>query len=335
MSTHDESSLLSALQSHGLVAAPSAAAMPAQSPVLHRPWYIGLILGASGWLAGLFVLGFVALLFRPDTAPALAVCGAVLLAAAWGLFVVDRDGAFTSQLALALSIAGQCLMLFAMTRDTHSVVYIAGAACLLQVLMVLLMPNRLHRSMCTLFALIAWAVWIRAALWDDAAWGLAGAPTPTPAPTLAAALTAWVLAWGPVAAVLGWLLRAEHRWVAGGWAPVLRPVLAGLLLGLAGATLASYPFESLRWWGDGAMRPNGLALWPLLSAAMALLALAAAFALRSRALMGTCVVAALLHITHFYYVLGASLMLKSLLMLAMGAVLLLAAAAVAKRQGAT
>jgi len=66
-------------------------------------------------------------------------------------------------------------------------------------------------------------------------------------------------------------------------------------------------------------------LWPLLSALGALAAVAAAFARRRRGLMGVCVVAALLHVSHFYYALGTSLVVKSLLMLAMGGAALIAA----------
>ena len=121
--------LLNELHSLGLVAAhaahaaTTAAADAPRAPTAHtghdRPWYIGLLLGAGGWLAGLFLLGFVALLLPPDEPPEAALTGAVLLVAAWGLFKADRDGAgcsqgFMAQLALALSIAGQCLLLFAM-----------------------------------------------------------------------------------------------------------------------------------------------------------------------------------------------------------------------------
>jgi uncharacterized membrane protein len=72
-------------------------------------------------------------------------------------------------------------------------------------------------------------------------------------------------------------------------------------------------------------------LWPLLSAGAALAAVAAAFALRSRALMGACMVAVLLHVSHFYYALGTSLLLKSLLMLLTGAALLFTARRLATR----
>ncbi len=286
-----------------------------------RPWYIGLLLGASGWLAGGFLLVFVAMLFHPDSAGAAAVSGAVLLASAWGLFKADRDGAFTSQLALALSFAGQCLLLFAMTEHTHALAAVAGAAFVLQAAMLALMPNRLHRLMSALFALIAWALMWRFGLFGEPSWSTANGS----APSLPAALGGWLITWLPVAAAVGLLIRHEPGWIARGWAPVLRPALTGLVVGIAFATLISYPLESFRWWGSAPVRTDWLALWPLLSAGAALVAVAAAFALGSRALMGTCIVAVLLHVSHFYYALGASLLLKSLLMLLMGAALLFAA----------
>jgi len=292
-----------------------------------RPWYIGLLLGASGWLAAGFLLLFVALAVHPTSTTDAAVFGTVLLAAAWGLFAADRDGAFTSQLALALSFSGQCLVLFAMVKHEQGPAVVAGAACVLQVIMFLLMPNRLHRSISALFALIAWAMMWRFGLfgqpsWDEAAGG---------APSLPAALGGWLISWLPVLAVLWWLIRHEPMWIARGWAPLLRPALTGLTVGIALATLVSYPLESFRWWGNAPVRTDWLALWPLLSAGAALAALAAAFAVGDRALMGACIGAVLLHASHFYYALGTSLLLKSLLMLLMGAAMLFAAKALSSK----
>ena len=288
---------------------------------LARPWYIGLLLGASGWLAGGFLLVFVAMLFHPDSAGAAAVSGTVLLAAAWGLFKVDRDGAFTSQLALALSFAGQCFVLFAMVEHRSSLAEVAGAAFVLQAAMLLLMPNRLHRLMSALFALIAWALVWRFGLFGEPSWS----NTSRNAASLPAALGGWLITWLPVGGLLWWLIRHEPAWIARGWAPVLRPALTGLVAGIAFATLFSYPLESFRWWGSAPVRTDWLALWPLLSAGAALAAVAASFALGSRALIGAGIVAVLLHVSHFYYALGTSLLLKSFLMLLMGAALLGAA----------
>ena len=292
-----------------------------------RPWYIGLLLGASGWLAGGFLLMFVAMLFHPDSAGAAALSGTLLLAAAWGLFKADRDGAFTSQLALALSFAGQCLVLFAMVQHRQSLAVVAGAAFVLQAAMLLLMPNRLHRSISALFALIAWALMWRFALFGGPSWSTAAGS----ATSLPAALGGWLITWLPVGAATWLLIRHEPTWIARGWAPVLRPALTGLIVGIAFATLVSYPLESFHWWGSALVRTDWLALWPLLSAGAALAAVAASFALGHRALMGAGIVAALLHVAHFYYALGTSLLLKSLLMLLMGAALVFAARRLAAR----
>jgi len=320
--------LQQALKTRGLMNGDAVVATGAAPPDPHdRPLAIGLLLGASGWVAGLFMLGFVAMLFQPDTAAQAAVSGGVLLAAAWGLFKADGDGrqAFVAQLALALSIAGQCLMLYAMSEHARGIAPIASAALLLQTVLALLMPNRLHRTLSTLFASIAWALTLRFGLLDEPDFwrGRGDAPTPS----TATALAGWLFAWVPVGAGLAWLIKTEAAWMARGWQPVLRPIATGLIVGLAFATLASQPFESFHWFFGHEVEAGGLAWWPLLSAAGALVAVAAAFALRQRALMAVCVVAALLHVSHFYYALGTGLLVKSVLMLAMGGVSLFAARA--------
>ena len=288
-----------------------------------RPLAISLLLGVSGWFAGIFMLIFVALLIHPDGAASAAVTGIVLLAAAWGLFMVAHDGAqvFVAQLALALAIAGQCLVVYAMSSHARSIGPIAAAALVLQVVLALVMPNRLHRTLSTLFATIAWALTVRFVLFDaHADWHRDHPPQATALP---AALGGWLLTWGPVAAALWWALRNETAWAARGWAALAQPLTTGLIAGLAFATLASQPLEEMRWFGGA--NAGSLALWPLLSALAALGALAAAFAQGRRGLMALCAVAALLHVGCFYYALGTSLLLKSLLMLAMGVACIVAA----------
>jgi len=287
------------------------------APASDRPLAISLLLGISGWVAGLFVLVFVALLIHPDSPAPAAISGGVLLAAAWGLFMVADDGAqvFVAQLALALSIAGQCLVLFAATDHADDLGRVAAAALALQVALAFLMPDRLHRTLSTLFATIAWALAVRFVLFDaHAGWNAARTTPTTPLP---AALAGWALTWGPVAGALGWALRNEAAWVSRGRATLARPLITGLVAGLAFGTLASEPLEALRWFG-GDRGAGSLALWPLLSAAAALAALAAAFAQGRRALMALCAVAALLHVATFYFALGATLLAKSLLMLGVG-----------------
>ena len=311
-----------------------SAVLPGNTAAAHdRPLAISLLLGASGWVAGLFMLGFVAMLFQPDNAGQAAVCGIVLLAAAWGLFKADGDGAqvFVAQLGLTLSIAGQCLMLFAMSEHAKGIAPIASAALVLQAVLALVMPNRLHRALSTLFATIAWALTVRFALVGEPEFWRGDSSVHTAA--LPVALAGWFAAWTPVGAGLWWLIRGEPAWAARG-ERLLQPITTGLIVGLAFATLASQPFESFRWFGAGEVDTGGLALWPLLSALAALGAVAAAFALRRRGLISVCVIAALLHVSHFYYALGTSLLMKSVLMLAMGSAMLIAARALTKKEAA-
>lgn len=297
-----------------------------------RPLALSLLLGISGWVAGGFMLVFVAALVGLNTADQAVLPCLLLLAAAWGLFRVDGDGAlvFVTQFALALSIAGQCLALFAMVKDLHGIAPVSGAALLLQVALLLVMPNRLHRTLSTLFALIAWALVVRFGLFGEPDYSHGGHASPVA--TLPVVLGAWALAWVPVMAALGYAIRRESAWARGPWAPALSAIVTGAIGGLAFATLASYPFESFNWVGGEPVGIGGLALWPLLSAFGALFALMAAFALQRKALMALCLTAALLHVGHFYYALGVSLLAKSLLMLVIGAACLAAAHALRAKE---
>ncbi len=324
--------LRSALHGRGLLESGQALADALPATEHERPWFISLLLGVSGWIAGLFLLVFVGLLFQPTKAPAALATGLVLLAAAWGLFKSDRSAAFVSQFALALSIAGQIIFLwgiFDALDGEHHIALMVFCALLLQAAMALIMPNHLHRLLSALFACIAWAFSVR--------FGLFGEPSFSRgtdlSPSLGLTLTSWALAWSPVVVAIYALVRTEASWMMRGWQPVVRPILTGLITGLAYATLASHPFETFRWWGSEPVQQNWLALWPLLSAIASLAALIAAFAMGSRALMGACVVAMLAHMSHFYYELGTSLLTKSLVMLAMGGAMLLAAQLLRKEGG--
>ena len=109
---------------------------------------------------------------------------------------------------------------------------------------------------------------------------------------------------------------------------LLRPVTHGLIAALAMAPLATHPASFWMALGMGSAHvltdgaPASTALWPLLSIFLALLSLALAYALRNRPLMGIAIVFALLEVSAFYYVLGTTLLVKSIIMLVLGALLL-------------
>jgi Domain of unknown function (DUF4401) len=295
---------------------------------VERPWYVSFLLGASGWLAGLLMLFVIALTIRPESQAAFTVCGMLLLAAAFGLYKVDRDGVFVTQLALAFSIAGQVTLMVGVDKGSHGIAGIAGMMFLLQLALVLMMPNALHRTVSALSACIALALAVRYGLFPD---GYHSSHADDGSSSLVSAVAGWALTWLPIAALIAYLIRLEPIWMASRLQAIVRPVLSGLIIGLAFATLSSHPFEMF----DGSSRyaiNSYLALWPLLSSVAAMGSVAAGFALKSRALMGVSLAFALLHISHFYYALGSTLLLKSGIMAVMGLAFLGAAYAL-KRSG--
>ena len=96
-----------------------------------RPWFVSIVLGAAGWLASLSGFVFVMLLFEPDSTADFVVGGLVLLASGYGLYAADREGAFFEQLALALSLAGQLLLIWAVGESTDSAAAAAGFAAVM------------------------------------------------------------------------------------------------------------------------------------------------------------------------------------------------------------
>jgi hypothetical protein len=292
---------------------------PLPARASERPWFISLLLGAAGWLAGIFVVVLIEALFHPGEGTGFGIFAVVLLPAAFGLYFADRHNAFFDQLALALSIAGQIAATVAIADATKSAAMTSGAVAILQCLLLAVMPNALARSIAAFFACIAWALAIRFAWWGEESWGRARPPA-----ALIPALIGWFVIWTPVAAAFFAALASESRWMASKARQIVRPALSGMLLALTFGTLASVPLEMIAplWNSESGAQSNWLVLWPLLNVAAALVAGFGAFSLRNMALLGTAIAGALVHVVQFYYVLGTTLLLKSAIMLVMGALLL-------------
>ena len=122
--------------------------------------------------------------------------------------------------------------------------------------------------------------------------------------------------------------------MAAGRAAIVRPAATGLIVALALATLLSEPFALFQWGASASVRSGWLAIWPILSVFAALAALAAAFALGERGLGAVCIAATLAHLSHFYYAMGATLLVKSLALLVMGAAFVAAAQWLRRREQA-
>ena len=284
------------------------------------PWMLKLLLGGAAWLAALFVIGFIMLLFEPDTEAEAGALGVVLVAGAALLFTVSRS-MFVEQVALAASLAGQGFVLFAVAKAFDIDTPRAGAfvACAIQVAVFLLLPNHLSRMLSAFFAALAWAVGWRLG-WLD--WN------GTPQPGLSG-LIDWGFGVVPIAAFVAALVLSETRWLTTPLSRWLLPATTSLIAALCVAPIVLLPIErSAIVGGDGV----GLAPWPILSFVTALGALAAARYLGSAALMALAIVSAILSVVAFYYELSMPLLAKSLLMLAMAALAFAAHAVLRKRE---
>lgn len=310
--------LIDALRTRGLVPTEAAAPVLGES---QRPWFVSLLLGAAGWLAGLLLLVFVGMVFKPDSSPVLIVLGLVLMGAAWAMYSSDSDNAFMGQLALALSMAGQIALAIGLLKDVRSEVLIAGVLLALQIAVLAIMPDRAARTIAALFACVAWGYAVRfvsvpSADWDD--WFF---PVRERLDAFQIAI-AWLATWAPLIAICHWLVVREARWMASPLRDRLRPALSGVLIALAVAGFATEPVVTLAFGFEGIGLALGWwSLFTLLSIGLSVFAAWCAFRLRSHGLLGLAILGALLHLGRFYYHFGTSLLWKSALMLGIGALL--------------
>jgi hypothetical protein len=313
--------LIDALRARGVI--PADASVPA-ADASHRPWFIALMLGFAGWLAGIFLLAFVGMALDLKSSGSFLMAGLVLCGGAWGLYYADRNAVFLDQLALALSIAGQCAIAWGLLDDVDSGLVISATLLALQLVVLLVMPDKTARTLAALFATIACVYMIRFAVrgghGDDIFFDDQRHPERMGAWSVP---LAWLITWIPMVMAAAWLTLRENIWMAHGLRVFARPVLIGLLLGLSLGGMASEPFTTLVF-GVGAigMHMSWLALFPLLSIALAMFSAWCAFHLRSYGLLGFAVFAAMVHLSRFYYLYGTSLTWKSVIMLCLGVLML-------------
>lgn len=315
---------------------------PAQSP-----WYVRVMLGIAGWIGALFLLGFVgtALSFVMDQASSALIAGTACCAGAFSLYRTFRGQDFADQFALALSLAGQVLLVVGLSgilRESDPLLYLAVAA--IEAALALAIPNFLHRVLAAAGAAVALAF----AVAQLSLHGLA-------APLLCAAM-AWVWLepgrwarsgrlWRPIGygLVLALLLVESFRlfgateWFglgqsSPGWMKVHGPLvgrsLTAALLVLVAAVLSLREGHSPT--GRATLAAAGGALLLGLFSlgapglASALLILLLGFAAGNRLLMAVGVLALFGFAGHFYYSLDSTLLAKSGLLAATGLCLLAA-----------
>ena len=345
MSATEEHNLWLQLRSAGLVEG-----NPPVLGVTTAPWYVRVMLGVAGWIGALFLLLFVGvgLTFVVKSAGASFVLGLVASAAAGLLFRVQADNDFFAQFGLAVSLAGQGLVLWALgswlPREQGQ---IALAMALFQSVLFCLLPNLVHRVW------VAWtgavAVVLALAHWHLQAYG--------PGLLSAACAGIWLNEFryakhGAILRACGYGLTlalmaavALVTWMAGGggnwlwhpgraWPPGSKYHL-WIGAGMGGAALlwtvrrllmreAVQPASTEGWAMLGAAGVVALASLKAIGLAPATLMLLLGYGNGNRLLAGLGVTALLGYLSFYYHSLQATLLYKSVLISATGLALLAA-----------
>ena len=136
--------------------------LPAESEPdmsVQQAWYIRVMLGFSGWLGALFLIAFVGIGFEfvmKHAVLSISLGGAVC-AVAYLILSLKKKNDFMQQFGLAVSMAGQGLVLIGLFKGLeHHPSLIALAMLTLQVGLLIVMPNLIHRFLSGLGAV--WAL---------------------------------------------------------------------------------------------------------------------------------------------------------------------------------
>lgn len=319
------------------------------------PWYVRAMLGFAGWIGALFLIGFVGAAFASilDDGPSATIAGAACCGGAFALFRSFDEQVFVEQFALALSIAGQMLLVVGLAQllqPDRATFYLAVAAT--QAALALAVPNFLHRVLATTGAAIALALavhrlslhgfaapllcasvawlwldptrWASGRLWRPVGYGL----------VLALLLVETFRLFG----VDTWFGRADETpsWIVM-HGPAIGQALAGAALVWVAVALSSRegfaPASRIALSAAGAALLIGVLSLSAPGLASALLILLLGFAAGNRILMALGILSLLGFVAHFYYSLHATLIEKAAILAVTGLCLL--AAHVVLRRGAS
>jgi uncharacterized membrane protein len=134
--------------------------LPQASKKLQSPWYVKVLLGFSGWIASLFLFVFLGMLLHEifDNSLAALFVGAVVIGLAYSLLRAAKNE-FVEHLALAGSLAGQVLLVYAINGLVDNVnVLFWMLVVLMQALLAVLIPNFIHRVMTSFAATFAFSM---------------------------------------------------------------------------------------------------------------------------------------------------------------------------------
>lgn len=342
MRASDRQALWQTLQHEGMVGGDCPVLMEAESP-----WYVRAMLGVAGWIGSLFLLGFVGVgfTFVMKSAVASLVVGAVVCGAAFALFKSSRGRDFITQFGLAISLAGQMLLVYGLAElfERHDAL-LYGSVSLIELLLTLVMPNFICRVTTSSVAAVAFAFALNSAgfygfapgvtaagfalIWMlDVHWGRSSAVCRPFGYGLALSLLLYQsgMLWGRE---LWWPRSSEGaNWLAS-HAPWLgKALVVAVVLVVVAVLLKRLKIVATSRAGTIALGGASLVMavsFPAPGIAAALLILIVGFANCNRILFGLGLAAFAGFLSNYYYTLGSTLLEKSMLLIALGAILLVA-----------
>jgi len=143
MSTATREALWAKLKDGGVVDGATPEAGDASAP-----WFVRVMLGIAGWIGALFLLGFIGAgcAFLLKSSGAAFAVGVGACAAAVAIFRAAPKNDFVAQFGLAVSLAGQVLMVFGASEwFDRSASGIALYLAVQQALLFVVVPNFVHR----------------------------------------------------------------------------------------------------------------------------------------------------------------------------------------------
>lgn len=311
------------------------------------PWYIRTMLGIAGWIGAFFILGFIgtgfAMVMRSTGAASLAAilcCGG-----AYAIFRLPSKGDFAGQFGLAVGLAGQALFAIAIAKEVGAGI---SLGCFMffcvEALLTVLMPNFMHRIFTTVAAVTALflasaqaglqgvvlsvtaaacaLVWrremrlaARAELWQPVGYGLALGVLQLAASSAAGE------------ALLSGLHHGEADWLQRHGNDVGTALVAVIFLAVTVQILKELDIEVSTREGIAIVSCVALIMavsFPTHGLAAAALILILGFAGGNRVLFGLGLLAVASFLSHYYYQMRETLLVKSMILAATGALLLLA-----------
>ncbi len=293
------------------------------------PWFAEAVAAVGGWLAALTLTAAFSTLIAgaAKNEVALGILGLVILVA--GMAGHRRfTGAFGHQFALALMLAGQTLMVVAVGVGSESLRITAMVTVVLAVVLVPLVPDRMHQFLTVGAAVVLPLIALLEAKAPYATQGLALICVPggvalllyptRPLDTRPAAFVLLLAA--PLCDAIGGFAADIGISLATGWGGRL-----AYLIGLGWPLALLWPqLEKpgrMLMLGIGAAAVTAVLLLPA-GLVAGLLFLVLAYTIGSRLLAGLGVALEVFFMTHYYYDLRLDLMAKSLMLAAIGGVLL-------------